>query len=98
MNNNVTINYSDYSNSSPTAEEIKFELAEDKLLTLKYNKSDRNVAIAMADTISDNTELQGILDLDKINVLIRALSQLRNQINQINQTTVTTTLYGKGCK
>lgn len=97
MNNNVTISYSDYSNNSPIAEEIKFELAEDKLLTLRYNKAAKNVAIAMADTISDNTELEGTLDIDKINVLIRALSQLKNQINQtINNTG--TVAYRKGCK
>lgn len=34
----------------------------------------------MSDAITDNTEISGKLDYDKINVLIRALSQIRNQI------------------
>ena len=97
MNNNVIVSYTSYSNSSPVAEEIKFELAKDKLLTLKYNKDDKNVFISMADTISDNTELQGILDLDKINTMIRALSQLKNQINQTVNNSETVT-YRNGCK
>jgi hypothetical protein len=82
MNNNVTISYSDYSNNSPVAEEIKFELAKDKLLTLRFNEVNNNVSITMADTISENTELNGILDLNKINVLIRSLSLFKNQINE----------------
>ena len=34
----------------------------------------------MSDAITDNTEISGKLDYDKINVLIRALSKIRNQI------------------
>ena len=36
----------------------------------------------MADTITANTELEGKLDYEKLNILIRALSQLRNQIKE----------------
>ena len=79
MKNGVTVNYSEYS-SNPVAQEIEFELIKDVLLKMKYNKDEKCVSMCMSDKISDNTELEGKLDYDKLNVLIRALSQLRNQI------------------
>lgn len=79
MKSGVTVNYSDYSNN-PVAQEIEFELVKDIALKLRYDKCDKCVAMCMSDKISDNTELEGKLDYDKLNVLIRALSQLRNQI------------------
>ena len=79
MGTEVTINYSQYDNVS-VAREISFELVEDILLKLEYNKKDENVSISMLDTISANTQLEGRLDYENLNLLIRVLSQLRNQI------------------
>lgn len=81
MNDNVKINYSEYS-SNPVAQEIEFELIKDIALKLKYVKEGKEVVISMADTITANTELEGRLYYEKINILIRALSQLRNQIKE----------------
>lgn len=79
METGVIVNYSDYS-SNPVAQEIEFELVQDISLKLRYNEQTKDVSICMADKITDNTELEGKLDYDKLNVLLRALSQLRNQI------------------
>lgn len=81
MKNNVTINYSEYSNN-PVAQEIEFELIKDIVLKLKYEEENGEIIISMADTITANTELEGKLDYEKLNILIRALSQLRNQIKE----------------
>lgn len=81
MQNSVKINYSEYSNN-PIAQEIEFELIKDIVLKLKYIEEKEEVILSMADTITANTELEGTLDYEKINVLIRALSQLRNQIKE----------------
>jgi hypothetical protein len=78
-NNDVTVQYSEYTNN-PVAKEISFELLPDILLSLKYEADEESVSISMSDTISANTELEGKLDYDGLNVLIRALTQLRNQI------------------
>lgn len=80
---NVTVHYSDYSNN-PVAQEIEFELVKDILLKLKYNK-DNSISVCMSDMISENTELEGKLNYDKINVLIKSLSQFRNQIKERQQ-------------
>ena len=77
--NSVIINYSDYSNN-PIIQEADFELFQDIAFKLKYNDDDKNISICMFDMISDNTELEGKLDLDKIIILIKVLSQLKNQI------------------
>lgn len=82
MQRNVIVNYSEYSNN-PVVQDIEFELIKDISLKLKYNKHDKCVSICMSDKISDNTELEGKLDNDKLNVLIRALSTLKNQINYV---------------
>lgn len=79
MDNGVTITYSKYANSQ-IAKEISFELIKDILLKLKYNDNDKSVSISMSDMISDNTKLEGSLDYDKVNLLIKVLSQLSNQI------------------
>ena len=79
MRSQVHIDYSDYSNT-PVAQQIEFELVQDISLKLKYNADEKDVSICMSDMISENTELEGRLDLNKISVLIKALSQLKNQI------------------
>lgn len=77
----VTIRYSSY-NDNPIARQIEFELIEDILLTLKLGDDAHSVIINMSDTITANTELEGTLSYDKLNVLIKTLSQLRNQIRE----------------
>ena len=79
MADNVIVSYTDY-NNFPIAQQIQFEFVEDLCLTLKFLKDEKAVSICMADTITDNTELEGTLDFEKLNVLIKALSQLRNQL------------------
>lgn len=79
MNNNVAINYSEYGTST-VAQDISFELADNILLKLVYDKKNKSVSVSMLDMISDNTQLEGSLDYDKVNLLIRVLSQLSNQI------------------
>lgn len=79
MNNNVAINYSEYGTST-VAQDISFELADNILLKLVYDKKNKSVSVSMLDMISDNTQLEGSLDYDKVNLLIKVLSQLSNQI------------------
>lgn len=79
MANDVTISYSDY-DSSPVIDQAYFELIDDVRVTLSCDTTENSVSITMEDTISDNTELQGVLTYDKLNVFIRILSQLRNQL------------------
>lgn len=76
---NVIVIYDDYGNSNPKISEIQFNLPKDKRLTLKY-QSDDCIALSMADTISDNTELEGNMNYHLINTLIKGLSQLKNQM------------------
>nr|DAX07613.1 MAG TPA: hypothetical protein [Bacteriophage sp.] len=75
----VKVEYRKY-DSSPIASGIEFELIKDIILRLDYLENEGNIQITMSDAITDNTEISGKLDYDKINVLIRALSQIRNQI------------------
>lgn len=79
MNTNVAINYSEYGTST-VAQDISFELADNILLKLVYDKENKSVSVSMLDMISDNTHLEGSLDYDKVNLLIKVLSQLSNQI------------------
>lgn len=79
MANDVTISYSDY-DSSPVIDEAYFELIDDIKVTLSCDEENEQIKLSMEDTISDNTELEGMLTYDKLNVFIRILSQLRNQI------------------
>lgn len=79
MNNNVSINYSEYGTST-VAQDISFELADNILLKLVYDKKNKSISVSMLDMISDNTQLEGNLDYDKVNLLIKVLSQLSNQI------------------
>lgn len=78
-NDAVKVEYKKY-DSSPIASGIEFELIKDIVLRLDYLENEGNIQITMSDAITDNTEISGKLDYDKINVLIRALSQIRNQI------------------
>lgn len=76
---NVIVIYDDYGSSNPKINEIQFNLPKDKMLTLKYQSEDC-IAISMADTISDNTELEGTMNYQLINTLIKGLSQMKNQM------------------
>lgn len=79
MSNEVCINYSEYGTST-VAQDISFELADNILMKLVYDKKNKSVSVSMLDMISDNTQLEGSLDYNKVNLLIKVLSQLSNQI------------------
>lgn len=84
MADNVIVSYSDY-NNSPIAQQIQFEFVEDLSLTLKFLEDEKAVSICMADTITANTALEGKLDLEKLNTLIKSLAQLRNQLKDTSK-------------
>lgn len=76
----VYMKYSDFLNS--IADEISFELVEDVILSLKYNEIDHELIMGMKDKITENIELRGSLDLDRLNTLIKTLTLIRNQIKE----------------
>lgn len=76
----VYMKYSDFLNS--IADEISFELVEDVILSLKYNEIDHELIMGMKDKITENVELHGSLDLDRLNTLIKTLTLIRNQIKE----------------
>lgn len=76
----VKIKYLDYLND--ITDEISFELLTDTILKLKYDDVNSALIMSMADKITDNTELHGLLDLDGLNTLIKTLTIIRNQIQR----------------
>lgn len=80
-NNDVIIKYKRFDNNHPIMSEIQFELVENTILKLIYDENAEEILICMSDSISDNLELEGRLNPEKINTLIKALSQLKNQIH-----------------
>lgn len=76
----VCVKYSDFLNS--VLDEISFELLTDIILTLKYNKNENHLIMSMEDKITENAELHGSLDLDKLNTLIKTLTIIRNHIKE----------------
>ncbi len=76
----VYVKYSDFLNSVP--DEISFELLTDINLSLKYDKEMNMLTMSMKDKITDNAELHGSLDLDKLNTLIKTLTIIRNHIKE----------------
>ena len=79
----VYMKYSDFLNS--VTEEVSFELLTDTILKLKYDPESAALIMSMEDKITDNTELHGSLDLDKLNTLIKTLIIIRNQINGLQK-------------
>lgn len=75
--------YSDFLNS--ITDEITFELLTDIILKLKYNPETASLIMSMEDKITDNTELHGSLDLDRLNTLIKILTIIRNQIKELQK-------------
>lgn len=73
--------YSDFLNS--ITDEVSFELLTDAMLKLKCDINSKSVLLSMEDKITDNTELHGRLDFDKLNTLIKVLTIFRNQIKQL---------------
>ena len=76
----VYMKYSDFLNS--IADEISFELVDDVILSLKYNGVNHELIMGMKDKITENIELRGSLDLDRLNTLIKTLTLIRNQIKE----------------
>lgn len=79
----VYMKYSDFLNS--ITDEIAFELLTDIILKLKYNPESASLIMSMEDKITDNTELHGSLDLDRLNTLIKTLTIIRNQIKELQK-------------
>ena len=77
--NGVLVNYSEYGNNT-IIESVELEFIDDTKMTIECDAENKQVSLTMSDMISDNTELEGTLSYDKLSVLIRILSQLRNQI------------------
>ncbi len=77
--------YSDFLNS--ITDEVTFELLTDILLKLKYDPKSSSLIMSMEDKITDNTELHGNLDLDRLNTLIKSLTIIRNQIKELQKGT-----------
>lgn len=78
----VKVEYKKY-DLSPIASGIEFELIQDVVLRLDYLEEEGNAQITMSDAITENAEISGKLDYDKLNILIRALSMIRNQIKVV---------------
>lgn len=76
----VYVKYSDFLNS--ITDEVSFELMTDVILSLNFDKSDNELIMSMKDKITENTELHGSLDLDHLNILIKTLTIIRNQIKE----------------
>lgn len=81
----VYMKYSDFLNS--ITDEVTFELLTDIILKLKYDSGSASIIMSMEDKITDNTELHGSLDLDRLNTLIKTLTIIRNQIKELQKGT-----------
>lgn len=79
----VYMKYSDFLNS--ITDEVSFELLTDITLKLKYDPETESLIMSMEDKITDNTELHGSLDLDRLNTLIKTLTIIRNQIKELRK-------------
>lgn len=77
INNDVSVLYEDCAGKE-IIKEISFELIEDTKVTLTVDGDFVNMK--MSDTISENVELEGNLSFDKLCVLIKGLSRLKNQM------------------
>lgn len=75
--------YSDFLNS--IVDEISFELITDVILSLKYCEDKSELIMSMKDKITENVELQGGLDLNRLNTLIKTLIIIRNQIKKLEK-------------
>lgn len=79
----VYMKFSDFLNS--ITDEVSFELLTDITLKLKYDPETESLIMSMEDKITDNTELHGSLDLDRLNTLIKTLTIIRNQIKELRK-------------
>ena len=79
----VYMKYSDFLNQIP--DEISFELLTDVILKLKYDSKEPSLIMSMEVKITDNTELHGSLDLDRLNTLIKTLTIIRNQLKELQK-------------
>ena len=73
--------YSEYGRS-PRIKEAKMNLLPGTVLTLSVPDSYDHVGIRMADAITDNTEIDGVLSCDELNTFIRVLVQIRNMLEE----------------
>lgn len=92
----VHVKYGDY--LKEIVNEISFELKTDSILHLKYNETYPSLMIGIEDKITENSENHGSLELDGINVLIRALTIIRNQVKNKTMNTGGGNNVSKSCK
>ena len=77
MNGDVIVNYQDY--NSNTIKDIVIGLFRSTNFKISDVKGENKIILSMYDTISDNTEVSGEIDLEKLNVLMKALNNIKRQ-------------------
>ena len=77
MNGDVIVNYEDY--NSNTIKDIVIGLFRSTNFKISDVKGENKIILSMYDTISDNTEVSGEIDLEKLNVLMKALNNIKRQ-------------------
>ena len=77
MNRDVIVNYEDY--NSNTIKDIVIGLFRSTNFKISDVKGENKIILSMYDTISDNTEVSGEIDLEKLNVLMKALNNIKRQ-------------------
>ena len=77
MNGDVIVNYEDY--NSNTIKDIVIGLFRSTNFKISDVKGENKIILSMYDTISDNTEVSGEIDLEKLNVLMKALNNIKKQ-------------------
>jgi hypothetical protein len=79
MTNGVTVKYSEYGHNS-TIEQAIFELMENVELQLDFDAEHKTITMSMAEMEVVDSAISGTLSVEKIDVLVRVLSQLKGQL------------------
>lgn len=77
----VGVEYSEYGRSTKI-KEVKMDLLPGTILSLSVPDCCDHVTIRMSDAITDNTEINGVLNYDELNTFIRVLVQIRNMLEE----------------
>ena len=77
MNGDVIVNYEDY--NSNTIKDIVIGLFRSTNFKISDVKGENKIILSMYDTISDNTEVSGEIDLERLNALMKALNNIKKQ-------------------
>lgn len=77
----VRVNYADY--NANLIESLDIPLFKDISFEIKVSDKDANLlSFTMSDDISSNVELGGLVDLDTLNSLLKALSTIKKQMER----------------